>query len=81
MLYAGLLAKIVYTVTVPGILLIFAALLITQVSWGKKKRISAVVLRPNCIFIIIWRNFPGLSSSYLQPLSAFFPAERKHGAL
>lgn len=34
MLYAGLLAKIVYTVTVPGILLIFAALLITQVSRG-----------------------------------------------
>lgn len=43
MLYAGLLAKIVYTVTVPGTLLIFAARLITQVSWeGKKKKCSCV---------------------------------------
>jgi len=31
MLYASLLAKILYRVTVPGILLIFAE---TQVSWG-----------------------------------------------
>lgn len=82
MVYAGLLAKIIYTVTFPGILLIFAAHLITQFSWGrKKKRISEAVLRPNCIFIITCTNFPGLSSSYLQPLTACFPAERKHRAL
>ena len=53
----------------------------TSLLGKKKKRISAIVLRPNCIFIIICRNFPGLSSSYLQPLAAFFPAERKHRAL